>query len=64
MRCAAAPGNMPLPRRRTGLPRDSVASVSLINSVDRSLLTERVGRISDADLALVLSGIDLMLGRG
>jgi mRNA interferase MazF len=63
VRWAAAPGNVALPRKRTGLPKDSVANVSLVNSVDRSLLTERVGRVSDADLALVLSGIDLMLGR-
>jgi mRNA interferase MazF len=60
---ASAPGNVRLPARRTGLPRDSVANVSQIVAVDRTILSERVGRVSATDLALVLSGIDLVLGR-
>ncbi len=60
---ASAPGNVMLPRRRTGLPRDSVANVSQIVAVDRGILTERTGHLPDADLALILAGIDLVLGR-
>jgi mRNA interferase MazF len=60
---APAPGNVPLAARRTGLPRDSVANVSQIVSVDRSILAERVGHLSDADLELVLAGIDIVLAR-
>lgn len=63
VRLAAAPGNVLLSAARTGLPKDSVANVSQIVTVDRSLLTERVGRLSTGDLQLVLSGIDLVLGR-
>jgi mRNA interferase MazF len=63
VRLAAAPGNVLLSARRTGLPKDSVANVSQIVTVDRSLLTERVGRLSADDLQLVLTGIDLVLGR-
>ena len=63
LRWASAPGNVLLAARRTGLPRDSVANVSQIVAVDRSILTERVGRLPDADLELVLGGIDLVLGR-
>lgn len=62
-RWAAAPGNVLLPSERTGLPKDSVANVSQIVAVDRSVLGERVGHLSGADLALVLSGIDTLLGR-
>jgi len=62
-RLAAAPGNVLLTAARTGLPKDSVANVSQIVTVDRSLLAERVGRLSAGDLQLVLSGIDLVLGR-
>lgn len=63
LRWASAPGNVLLKSRRTGLPKDSVANVSQIATLDRSLLSERAGRVSGAQLELVLSGIDVMLGR-
>ncbi len=63
VRLAAAPGNVLLAAKRTGLPKDSVANVSQIVSVDRGVLTERVGHLSVNDLGLVLAGIDLVLGR-
>lgn len=63
LRLAAAPGNVVLPAARTGLPKDSVANVSQIVSIDRSVLSERVGRLARSDLQLVLAGIDLVLGR-
>jgi mRNA interferase MazF len=63
LRWAAAPGNVVLSARRTGLPRDSVANVSQIVAVDRSILAERVGHLTANDLELVLAGIDLVLGR-
>jgi len=57
-----APGNALLPPRLTGLPKDSVANVSLIISVDKELLTTRVGKLPRAKLELVLAGIDVVLG--
>ena len=63
VRWADAPGNVRLTARATGLPRDSVANVSQIVTVDKSILTERVGKLSAAKLELVLSGIDIVLGR-
>ncbi len=63
LRLAAAPGNVVLAALRTGLPKDSVANVSQIITIDRDLLAERVGRLAEADLELVLAGIDLVLGR-
>lgn len=60
---AEAPGNVLLTARTTGLPKDSVANVSQIVTLDRSVLTERVGRLSRAQLDLILSGIDVVLGR-
>lgn len=60
---AGAPGNVLLPARSTGLSKDSVANVSQIVTLDRSILTERAGRLSRAQLALVLAGIDIVLGR-
>ena len=60
---ANAPGNVMLSPRLTGLSKDSVANVSQIVSLDKALLTERAGRLPRAQLALVLSGIDVVLGR-
>jgi mRNA interferase MazF len=63
LRWASAPGNVLLAATRTGLPRDSVANVSQLVAIDRSLLTERVGHLSGDELELVLAGVDLVLGR-
>jgi len=63
LRWAEAPGNVQLPKRSTGLGKDSVANVSQIITIDRELLARRVGRISRRQLELILSGIDIVLGR-
>ncbi len=63
VRLAIAPGNVSLRARSTGLPKDSVANVSQIVTIDRRLLTERTGHISRSLLQTFLSGIDLVLGR-
>jgi mRNA interferase MazF len=58
-----APGNLRLTARLTGLPKDSVANVSQIVTVDKDLLTDRVGKLPRHKLELVLSGIDVVLGK-
>ena len=58
-----SPGNAALSAARTGLPKDSVVSVSQIVTIDRELLTERIGRLPDSLLSRILAGIDLVLGR-
>jgi len=63
LKWADAPGNVRLPRNLTGLAKDSVANVSQIVTLDRSLLTERTGKLSRSRLESVLSGIDVILGR-
>jgi mRNA interferase MazF len=60
---AEAPGNVLLAPRVTGLPKESVANVSQIVSLDKAVLTERTGKLPSAKFALVLSGIDVVLGR-
>ncbi len=60
---AAAPGNVLLPPSVTGLPKESVANVSQIVTLDKTDLTERAGKLSRSKLELVLSGIDVVLGR-
>jgi mRNA interferase MazF len=63
VRWADAPGNVLLVARGTGLPKDSVANVSQLVTLDRDALTERVGALSASSLELVLAGIDVVLGR-
>jgi mRNA interferase MazF len=63
LRWADAPGNVLVSRRATGLPRDSVANVSQVVTLDRSVLTERVGKLPGAKLDLVLSGLDVLFAR-
>ena len=63
LRWADAPGNALLPARTTRLPKDSVANASQIIALDRNLLDERVAKLSQAKLDLLLSGLDVVLGR-
>jgi mRNA interferase MazF len=60
---ASAPGNVELQSSTTGLPKDSVANVSQIVAVDKAILTERTGKLPIATLHLILSGIDVVLGK-
>jgi mRNA interferase MazF len=63
LRWADAPGNVALSARSTGLPKDSVANVSQLVTLDKVLFTERVGKLSRAKLELLLAGIDVVMGR-
>jgi mRNA interferase MazF len=47
----------------TGLPKESVANVSQLVTLDKTDLTERTGKLARPKLELVLSGIDVVLGR-
>jgi len=63
LKWADAPGNVLLETRLTGLPKESVANVSQVVALDKSLLTERADKLSRAKTDLVLAGIDVVLGR-
>lgn len=63
LRLADSPGNFLLSAHSTGLPRDSVANVSLVLAVNKRQLVECVGQISPRDLDVVFVGIDMVLGR-
>jgi len=58
---ADAPGNVRLPSRGTGLSKPSVANVSQVITIDKSLLTERVGRAPPASMVAVDDGLRLAL---
>ena len=44
---AEAPGNTLLQSNATGLPKDSVANVSQVFTVDKKFLVERIGMLPD-----------------
>ena len=60
-RLEEAPGNVFLPRKITGLPKDSVANVSQIVTLDKSFLSNCAGSVSNDILQKVEAGIRLVL---
>jgi mRNA interferase MazF len=63
LRWANAPGNVALSEKDTGLPKESVANVSQVITLDKRALCDQVGKIPAAKLDLVFTGIDIVLGR-
>ena len=61
VRLVEAPGNVLLPAKATGLPKDSVANISQVITVDRDFLLERAGRIRGQLLQDVDKGLRLVL---
>ena len=56
-----APGNVLLPATSTGLPKDSVANVTQIVTLDEVYLSDRVGHVSRKLMARVDSGLRRVL---
>jgi len=63
LKWASVVGNVALGAKATGLSKDSVACGAMTFAVDRQQLLERVGKLSRARFAQVLSAIDGVLGR-
>ncbi len=51
LRLIDAPGNVLVPKQNSGLPKDSVANVSQLVTLDRDFLTERDGKLPPRLLA-------------
>ena len=61
LRLADAPGNVRLSRRHSGLGRESVVNVSQLVTLDKTFLTQRVGRIPTSKQHEVDGGLRLVL---
>jgi len=59
---ASAPGNVLLLAKKTGLPKDSVANVTQIITVDKSFLTEKAGELSSELMQILEKGLRLVMG--
>jgi mRNA interferase MazF len=60
-RLAALPGNISVPSSISGLPHDSVANVTQVATLDRDVLTDRVGHLPEWLLQQVGDGLRLAL---
>lgn len=58
---AEAPGNVLLPGRHTGLPKDSVATVTQVFAMDRRVLLNWVGALPNHLLRRIEDGLRLVL---
>ena len=61
LRLAAAPGNVLLPATEVGLPRESVANVTQLVTVDHDYLLEPAGQVPPDLMARIDSGLRLVL---
>jgi mRNA interferase MazF len=61
LRLVEAPGNVLVPAKTSGLPKDSVANISQIVTIDREFLAEPAGRVRGQLLKDVENGLRLVL---
>lgn len=61
LRLADAPGNVRVRAREAGLPKESVANVSQVITVDKAFLVERVGQLKPQTLDQIADGLRLVL---
>ena len=61
VRLAVAPGNVALSRKSVGLDRESVVNVSQLVTLERTFLTQKVGRLSSSKMLEVDQGVRLVL---
>lgn len=59
---AAAPGNVEISPRESGLPRSSVVNVSQLFTIDKESLRSRSGRLTSSTMEMVDEGLRIALG--
>lgn len=58
---AEAPGNVLIKTRESQLPKDSVVNVSQILTLDKTFLTDRVGKLRSRTMEAVDDGLRMVL---
>ena len=61
LRLSDAPGNVFLAAAESGLPKDSVANVSQVGTLDKEFLSGRCGRIPPGGMKAIDDGLRLAL---
>lgn len=62
LQLAKAPGNISLPKTKSGLPKDSVVNVSQISTIDKGSFTEVTGVLDRLTMHQVDEGIASVVG--
>jgi len=61
LKWAKSPGNVLLKKGEANLPKDSVANVSQIETIDKSLLAEKIGSLSSSRIKQIIEGVKLLM---
>lgn len=61
LRLVDAPGNVLIPAKASGLPKDSVVNVSQIVTIDRDFLSEPAGKLGGQLMKTIEAGLRLVL---
>ena len=62
LRLLDAPGNVLVPRKASGLPKQSVVNVTQVLTLDRDFLVEKAGRVPPKLMAQIDAGLKLAMG--
>jgi mRNA interferase MazF len=62
LRLVDAPGNVMLSKDKSGLPKDSVANVSQLSTIDRHTLKEPIASLDRITMQQIDEGLTLVLG--
>ena len=57
-----APGNFKITKKHSNLNKDSVVNVSQLITLDKTFLTEKVGKLNSKNINVLNEGIKLVLG--
>ncbi len=61
LKLAAAPGNVLLKKKQTGLSKDSVANISQLITIDKVYLSDKAGQLNANHFKKVEQGLKLVL---
>ncbi|MCK4841403.1 MAG: type II toxin-antitoxin system PemK/MazF family toxin [Methylococcales bacterium] len=62
LRLVDAPGNFKIIKKHSGLNKDSVVNISQLITLDKSYLTEQIGKLNSKHIVFLNEGVKLVLG--
>ena len=62
LRLVDAPGNFKITKKQSNLSKDSVVNVSQLITLDKTFLTEKIGKLNSKNINFLNEGIKLVLG--
>jgi mRNA interferase MazF len=61
LRLVDAPGNFKIPKKQSSLNKDSVVNISQLLTLDKTFLTEQVGKLNSKYISFLNEGLRLVL---